>query len=289
MSASCDTEFQFYGTDEQFELFLNKLKEIEGPKSYNFGNNHYPFTVKEHTIYANNCNCRNVWGDNYLDPDDDIYKELAKATPDAAFDISSSRLYEGGGGGCETYVKVHFKDKKLTFQTQVMVDTMSLAELCSPAEWNDEDYTAMVLGPISRFDTIEEMKEYFEDYNLTIVSDEDDFDYVICNTPEEFANLITKLTEQNVQVLSEDAAILKFGDAYDFDEEDREELANGITFETFSQLYELDNDVTEESFNSAKENMEAFILYNDNHIGFEGPWYVKEYILVNGQFNAIEQ
>lgn len=289
MSASCETEFQFYGTEAEFELFLNKLKEIEGPKTYNFGNSHYPFTVKEHTIYANNCNCRNVWGDNYLDPDDDIYKELAKVVPDAAFDVSSSRLYEGGGGGCETYLRVHFKDRKLTFKSQVMVDTMSLAELCSPNGWDDEEHSAIVLGETTRFDTIEELKEYFEDYCLDIVTDEDEFDYIICNNTEEFVELISQYTNQNVSVLSEDEAILKFGDVYDFDEEDREELANGITFETFGKLYHLDDDVTEEAFNETKEHFESFTLYNDNHVGFDGPWDISEYILKdNGQFTPIE-
>lgn len=93
MSASCELNINFVGSEEEFNAFIEKLKEIEGPKTNPYIKRpHYPFYVKEHEVYADNGRCRNIWGDDYLEPTPDMYLALAKVAPDAAFEVTSQRV-----------------------------------------------------------------------------------------------------------------------------------------------------------------------------------------------------
>jgi hypothetical protein len=99
----------------EFTNLLNKLYELEGCVKKEFLNNPYwPFIINEHQITATNGGCHNIWGVYYLYPEADLYLELAKTVPNAAFDISSYRINEVGGGGCETFLYAKYENHTLT-------------------------------------------------------------------------------------------------------------------------------------------------------------------------------
>lgn len=280
MSASCDMTIKFVGTDEEFEALVAKLKEIEGPKDYKPTYNvHYPFRVREHTIYAENGACRNIWGSDYLYPEHDMFLALAKVVPNAEFAVESTRVYEGGGGGCETYLQVEYKNNKMTFKLLPYVDTMSIPELASGANRPDiEEVNFAVVGRLKFHHNREEFAEYFECYDANVLDKVDPHvDYVVCNRPQMKSKELDKAKELNIPVISEAAAIRMFGDVYDF--EDRDKLVADWTFAEFCEAYIVDETITEEVFENAKTNYESFILFNDNEVSAEGQWHESLYML----------
>lgn len=282
MSASCEMTITVIGTDEEFNSILNKMHEIEGEKSFNFSPNpHYPFRVEGHTIFCDNGSCRNIWGWNYLEPEDDMFKELAKVAPNASFNIDSSRLYEGGGGGCETYLNVEYKNRRLTFNLQPYVDTMSFAELINNAEqeFDAEDIKVAVVGRLKFHKNASELGDYLETYDITLMpSVSRKADYVICNNPNSTAKSIEKAKILNIPIITEANAIRIFGDIYDFDDVDA--LIRDITYEDFCAMYDVDDTVTKEVFERIKESdYSNFIFYGSNQVSLEGPWYRSIYSL----------
>ena len=289
MSASCEMTIKFHGSDEDFEKLLDKLYEIEGEKRKDYSGLFVPFSVVDRTITAHNGLCSNIWGYDYLCPEPDLYLDLAKTVPDAAFDIDSSRLYEGGGGGCETYVKVTYKDRKLTFELQSGVDTMSLLELvsCMESEIDCEDLNVVVTGRSKLFDTKDDFIRYIEDYGVTvedIVTSETN--YVICNNPNTNTIAIQKAKELGITVLSEAKFVRMFCDVYDLIDFDslidgaEEKILSDFTYEELCDNFEVDETITKEEFEKAIKHPENydFVLWNDNHVSFEGPWEKREFI-----------
>ena len=280
MSASSELSIDFKGTQEEFDALLAKLKEIENPKTVSFTRNpHYPFWVEGHRIYADNGPCRNIWGADYLDPEPDMYLELAKTVPNAAFEVNSKRVYEVGGGGCETFLSVSFKNRKLTFKLLARVDTFSLASLGS---WNNtqdvEPVTAVVVGRTKFHANHEELKDYFEIYDVEFTDEiTPDVNYVICNYPAAAKKMIAQAQALNIPIISEAKAIRMFGDTYDF--EDANAVVQDMTFEDFASIYHLVEDVTPDVFELAKKDEESFIINCDDHISLEGPWSETTYIL----------
>ena len=208
MSASCEMIIKFYGSDEEFESLLDKLFEIEGAKKSLISSSPYwPFTVQDHTITAYNGGCHNIWGSYYLEPEADLFLEMAKAAPDASFEVNSSRIYEVGGGGCETYVRVGYKERKLTFALQPFVDTMTLADLCAGMYQSkniDDELIVVVSGRTKLFENQEELQDYLEEYGADVkVTVNKNTTFVICNNPNSTSKKVVKAKELGVSIISE--------------------------------------------------------------------------------------
>lgn len=282
MSASCELSINFTGSQEEFNILLEKLKEIEGAKPVShFRNPHYPFWVENYGIYADNGPCRNIWGTDFLEPEPDMYLELAKVVPNAAFEVNSKRVYEVGGGGCETFLYVSFQNKQLVFRLQARVDTFSLTSLGS---WNNtqdtEPVTAVVVGRTKFHENHEELKDYFKIYDVEFADEiTEDVNYVICNYPAAAKKLIARAQALNIPIISEAKAIRMFGDTYDFDDADA--VIKDMTYEEFASLYQLDKDITPEVFEQVKKDDDSLVLYGDNRVSREGPWCETVYILNN--------
>lgn len=295
MSASCDMTINFHGSDEEFEKLLNKMYEIEGTKPGAISIPNWPFTVNDHTIIAYNGACRNIWGSNYLEPEVDMFLELAKVVPDAEFDVSSYRLYEGGGGGCETYIKVEYKNRRLEFKSQNYVDSMTLFDLCASMCVTD-DYDTLVVVPSGKtklFESREEQQDYLEEYGAEVkgtVNNKTDF--VICNNPDSTAKTVTMAKALGVPVISEMQFVRMFGDIYEFDDPEQMALIiSDLTYEEFCEHFEVDETVTKERFEELVKDPDgdAFVVHNDNEISFEGPWDIEVYELNDdGEFEETE-
>ena len=291
MSACCNMSIEVHSSDEDFQKILAKLFEIEKANPMKLAYNPtYPFVIKDHTIHCDNGACRNVWGSNYLDPEIDMFLDLAQAAPDASFEVNSSRVYEGGGGGCETYLKAEYKDRKLIFKLQPYVDTMSLTDLVGSGfgEIPDDEIFVAIAGRMKYHDTINDLEDYLNIYDvLVMTSVSNKTHYVICNDPNSTCKAVVKAKELNIPIISEAAAIRMFGDAYDFD--DPEALTQDVTYEEFCKYYKVDDTVTKEEFEQAqKDGYGGFIVWNDNKVSMEGPWNESQYYLdTNNHWNTL--
>ena len=164
MSASCELTLTFHGTDDDFEKIINKIYEIEGKSRTE--NLILPLIqIDGHKITAYNGMCHNIWGNNYLYPDVDMYMEFAKLVPDAAFDIDSYRVNEVGGGGAETYLKVSYKNRILNFDILSGVDDISFPFIVAEmyAEYCGHEVHVATAGKSKLFDSILDLEEYFSD------------------------------------------------------------------------------------------------------------------------------
>lgn len=288
MSASCELIITVLSTEKDLHKIANKLMEMEGPKEYQFKNNPYhPFFVKDNKITAYNFGCHKIWGAYYMDPDVEPYLELAKAAPDSTFEATSSRIYEVGGGGCETYMEASYKDRKLVFKTMKFVDSRTLNELCTdmPYDCGDVDIQLAIIGKSKLFETQEELIEYFEDYDVEIVPAvgiSERTTHVVCNNKDSKTRAMQKAKLLHIPVINEAKAIRMFGDATDFDEDPF--LIQDVTYADFCANYKIDETITEETFNKMKKDAdlaESLILYGDNCVSLVGPWETEEYLLVN--------
>lgn len=280
MSASCEMTINVIGTDEEFNNILAKMHEIEGNKNFKYSlYPHYPFRVDGHSIYCHNGSCSNVWGQYYLEPDEDMFFELAKAAPNASFEVNSSRLYEGGGVGSETYLHVEYKERKLTFRLQAYVDSMSLADLVSGEFKSDKDEIRVaVVGRLKHHANASAFEYYLNMYDVTVMPNiSKKTDYVICNNPDSTSKGLEKAKKLNIPIISEAAAIRMFGDVYDFDGPD--ELVQDVTYEEFCKMYEVDESVTKEAFERVKESGWADFIVSGNYVSFDGPWDERVYVL----------
>ena len=281
MSACCNMTITVNGSKEEFNNILAKLFEIEKARPAQFSfNPHYPFKITDNEIHCDNGSCRNVWGFNYLDPESDMFLELAKAAPNASFSVTSSRLYEGGGGGCETYLDVEYKNRTLTFKVQPCVDTLSLTDLLSrsSAELPDEVFVA-ISGRLKYHKNVNDLEDYLNIYDIEVMANvSKKTNYLICNNPNSTSKAVEKAKTLNIPIISEAAAIRLFGDAYDFDEPDK--LVEDVSYEEFCRYYKVDETVTEEVFKQAQEDgLSGFIVWNDNEVSLDGPWFESIYSL----------
>lgn len=292
MSASCDMTINFHGSDSDFEKLLDKLFEIEGARRDSIVDPYWPFYVKDHTITADNGSCRNVWGRYYLDPDADMFMKMAMAVPEAAFDVKSYRIHEGGGRGCQTFVKVHYKDRRLEFKTQKYVSYLSLYDLCRRMRKSngfEEELRVVVLGKTKLFENREELVEYMEDYGAEVQTSVDKrTHFVVCNNPDSKSKDVAKAKEMDVQIISEMEFIRMFGDIYDFDDEKQMKLiVSDLTYEDFCDFYQVDETVTKERFEELLRDPDRyrFVVTHDTVISWEGHWDTHVYILNNnGEF-----
>lgn len=279
MSASCDMTINVVGTDEEFEAILAKLHEIEGEKKFQLYP-HYPFQVKEHSIYCHNGSCSNVWGQYYLEPDEELFLDLAMVAPDASFEVISSRLYEGGGGGCETYLNVKYKDRKLIFRLQPYVDTMSLADLVNGEGLDDDkdEIRVAIVGRLKFHPNASELENYLENYDIIAMpSISKKTDYVICNTPDSPSKKLEKARRLNIPIISEAKAIRMLGDIYDFDEPD--ELTQDVTYQEFCSMWDVDPEITEEIFERIKDTDYLSFTVCGNYVSLDGHWQESVFVL----------
>lgn len=286
MSADCHLTIDFHGSPEEQEILIRKLQAIEGihnAKSYS------PFFVKGEHISCDNSDCHRIWGDNYLEPTSDIYLEIAKAVPNSSFEVQSSRLYEGGGGGCESYMDVTYKDRTLFFRSQCYVDTMPLAEVVSHMEFDIPDRPQIVVvGDLKYHESVSAFKRLLSYFDVTIVESVSKMvDCVVCNNPDVIDEKLTAAKELNIPILSEGNAIRRYGMLADIDEEHQEEIVKGISFEEFKAYYDV-GDMTEKDFERAKVHGDYFTKC-DNKVSLDGDWDEETYILTdNGEWEEID-
>ena len=293
MSASCDMEITFTGNRENFEKLIRKLMEIEGKPVSKFTNNPYhPFQVdlEKQKINAYNFLCGNIWGNYYLDPEADLYLELAKVVPEDEFYVKSYRVYEVGGGNCETSLEVFYKNKTLTFKSQPMVDYVSLADLCSDLNKDDvpDEMNVVIVGGVKIHEDRDELIEYLEvfDYNVVPSNEFDEsVNVVICNNKNRKSAVLEKAKEFNIPIYTEAEFILRFCEIWDF-EDCLEEIVKSLSFEELCENYKIDETITEEEFEKLKKDPSCgeFVLYGDRCISFDGPWNIETYILEGDEF-----
>ena len=288
MSASCDMTIHFKGSEEDFQAIIKFLKDKENVNENNIflkSNKYYPFRVDEDKkiIEAYNGSCRNIWGYDFLDPDSDMFVALATIVPNSEFSVESYRVYEVGGGGCETFLNVLYKDHLLTFKSLPHVDTLCALELYSFAQTeniNLEDVSLAFAGKTKIVPTQEELQEYFMDYGIDIVSPNKfnkNTSYLVCNNPNAKIKIVQKAKELNIPIISEAKAIRMFGDAFDFQDE-REILFADFTYEELCSIFDVDDSITIDYIETMKVDPEYldFIL-QDGVLSTEGNWNVEIY------------
>ena len=286
MSADCHLTIDFHGSPEEQEILIRKLQAIEGihnAKSYS------PFFVQDGRISCDNSDCRRIWGDNYLEPDSEIYLELAKAVPNASFEVQSSRLYEGGGGGCESYMDATYKDRTLFFRSQCYVDTMPLAEVVSHMEFDIPDRPQIVVvGDLKYHESVSAFKKLLSYFDVTIVESVSRMvDCVVCNNPDVTDEKLTAAREMNIPILSEGSAIRRYGMLAEIEWEHQQEIVKEVSFAEFKAYYDV-GDMTEEEFENAKSNGYYFTKC-ENKVSADGDWDEEAYVLTeDGEWEEIE-
>jgi hypothetical protein len=282
MSASCELTLTFHGTDDDFEKIINKIYEIEGKSRTE--NLILPLIqINGHKITAYNGMCHNIWGNNYLYPDVDMYMEFAKLVPDAAFDIDSYRVNEVGGGGAETYLKVSYKNRILNFDILSGVDDMSFPFIVAEmyAEYCGHEVHVATAGKSKLFDSILDLEEYIEDWD-GIVSPNvtKKTEYLICNNPEMNTVKVRKAKELGIPIISEMKFIRMFTDVFDF-EDDFETLFSDITYEEFCERLSVDETITPEVLEEMKEfpDVNGMIITPDGEVSLIGNWHKTSYYL----------
>lgn len=291
MSASCEFNLKFQGTNDDFERLVDKLYEIEG-KSRNNNLIFQLFTIKGHEITAFNGSCHKIWGDYYLQPDADMYLELAKIVPNSVFEVDSYRLYEGGGGGCETFLKVIYKDKKLTFKCLPMVDDMSLPFIVNEmyAEYCGYDINVAISGKSKLFDSVEELTEYIESWDGVVSpSVTKKTEYLICNNPASNTKKVLKAKELGIPIISEMKFVRMFTDVLDFEDEKLLTALSDLTYEEFCERLTVDDTITPEVFSKMLQNPddEGMILTTNGEVSLVGNWEEEVYKLNNTDFEKI--
>ena len=290
MSASCEFVLKFNGSDADFEKLVDKLYEIEG-QPHTANSIFKPFSIHEHTITAFNGFCHNIWGDYYLQPDADLYLELAKVVPDASFEVDSYRLYEGGGGGCETFLNVFYKDRKLTFKVLECVDDVSFPFIVNEmyAEYCGYDVNVAISGKSKLFDSIEELTDYIESWDgIVTPTVTKKTEYLICNNPNINTAKVRKAKALGIPIISEMKFVRMFADVLDFEDDKLVKVLSDITYEEFCERLTVDDTITSEVFSKMLQNPEdeGMILSTDGEVSLVGNWKEEIYILnENGNFD----
>lgn len=293
MSAWCEWYMDFKGTEEEKEKMLDLLYRIEGKSRKEEEKEKFwkTFEVKDNVISATNMHAREIWGENYLYPDVNIYIMMAQEAPNANFHINSNRTYEGGGGGCETYMQVEYENHKLNFKTLCGVDSCCLSTLCQQmfeetAEPEDIDGLRIATtGKLSLFENREDFQEYIEDFGGIFASGvSKTTDYLVTNFPESTTSKVKKAKELNIPIISEIEFIQKFGDVYDFDFDEAKDVLNNITYEQFCNHFVVDADFTEELFEQCKKEPTEIGLYLCGEIvSVNGDWSEEIYHIHDDQ------
>lgn len=137
MSASCEWFFELKSRITDIRKILNVLYTIENVSEEK---GESVFHVRKKGIFADNGSARNIWGDNYLEAQPDLYIALAKAAPNAKWIASSTCISESGGSGCESYTEVVYDGEKLEFKTENYVDTVTMKSLVDRLNGTDDSY-----------------------------------------------------------------------------------------------------------------------------------------------------
>lgn len=289
MSASCEFVLEFHGSDENFEKIIDKLYEIEGVSRQEFRT--FPLlTINNHQIIAYNGSCHNIWGEYYLQPDADLYLELAKLVPNDSFEVNSYRIYEGGGGGCETFLKVIYEDRKLTFKLLDCVDDISFPFIVNEmyAEYCGHDIRVAISGKSKIFDSVEELTDYIEDWDgIVTTTVTNKTEYLICNNLNSNTAKVRKAKELGIPIISEMKFIRMFCDVLDFEYEQLTKVLSDITYEEFCERLTVDDTITPEVFGKILQNPdeEGMILTTNGEVSLVGNWKEDIYTLNdNGEF-----
>lgn len=138
MSADCNWSLTMTGKSRNKYLteILDTLYKIEqvdqeqGSKIFDVYDGKNYFTKKTQTsISTDNGTARFIWGDNYLEPIEDIYIQIAKAAPNASWTVWSDRTSLNGGEGSASYMEAVYEKGVLEFKTECYVDVYAIPQL----------------------------------------------------------------------------------------------------------------------------------------------------------------
>lgn len=292
MSASCELSLIFHGSDIDFERIIDKIYEIENKsRTENFI---FPLIqIDGHRISAHNGVCRNIWGSDYLHPDVDMYLEFAKLAPDSAFEVESYRVNEVGGGGAETYLKVSYKDRVLSFEVLSGVDDISFPFIVGEmySSFCHIEPTVAISGSSKLFSSVAALADYLEEWDCTIAENiTPEVEYLICNDSDSNADMVKKAKELGITIVSEMKFIRMFADVFDF-EDQFVTLFSDITFEEFSERFVVDETITPEVLEEMKEfpEINGMILSMSGEVSLEGTWEKQTYFLGgDNKFREVE-
>lgn len=136
MSYYCELKIHFNkGTSEDIKSVMSYLKNVvKDEENTGKSENKEPFRIEDMTIYTDNGMTRSnkIWGEETLNPEPDLYIEIAEAAPAAEWSAKSYRVNENGGYG-ETHLEAEYADNKLNFRVMPYVDWFSINTLIEDA------------------------------------------------------------------------------------------------------------------------------------------------------------
>jgi hypothetical protein len=292
MSASCFWNLKYKGNEVEFNLLWELLHKIEG-KTISTSEGAMPIFKKEgNVIETSNAECKNIWGEDFLNPSADIYLLMAKTSPNLEFEISTDRLYEGGGEGCSAEDKVTYKNRKLVYKKSTQTDSLSISELIERMmnDWDikedEEEFSMIVLGDTRIFENRASLEQDIQDFGYCVVNEvEENVRCVVCNNPDALSEnekeILQKAKEFGIQIISEVEYLMIFceveaswGGIYE-----GSDLYNAITFEDFCKYYHCDATVTEEVFNKYKKGNYYLNVTIDNCVSIKDNWKEEIYTI----------
>ncbi len=119
MSASLEMQFKMTkGSDEEFRAVLGVLEVIGGKPLEQLRDLFIGYSGEKSFLIENMF--PNIWGDHPLELDLEPYYRFAKAAPNAEWEASSDRLYEGDGSN--SWDKASYSNGVLMYQEKEFYD-----------------------------------------------------------------------------------------------------------------------------------------------------------------------
>ena len=125
MSYYCELKMKVNkGTPEDINAILGYLNGLANENS----NDHEAFKIEDMTIYTDNGMTRasKIWGKETLNPEPDLYVEIAKLAPATEWTVESFRVNETGGYG-QTYLEAEYANGLLRYRLMSYVDRFSFS------------------------------------------------------------------------------------------------------------------------------------------------------------------
>ena len=145
------------------------------------------FSIKKENerviISTDNSKAKYIWGDNYLDPDSDIYINLARTVPDANWKLEYYGHALNGGDGCTSYMEADYASGILEFRKECYVDERTIPDLVSDIKGLD-DLRSVSFDEFRRFFNVDDSisEDYYNKYKDCVVFEgHDEGDYFIFN------------------------------------------------------------------------------------------------------------
>ena len=193
MSADCNWSLTMTGKNRNkyLPVILEVLYEIEhadkvqGEKIFGVFDGKNLFSKKvETSISTDNSVAQYIWGDNYLEPTEDICVLIAKAAPKASWTVSSERTSLNGGDGCTSFMEASYANGILEFKTDCYVDWRAIPQLIErmKAYTKSDDVSFAAFCNFYRVDDSINEENYSEYMNFNEETDSDMGDDYLYNS-----------------------------------------------------------------------------------------------------------